>query len=169
MRAACGCLLLASIGVFSGCDSTAPAETYVDHQRVGPPSLPITALAEAQPTSGGIDLVVTVMVRNTLSAPVSVYTTASCAPFVALFPNPPGETHMNLSMMCPKGSPYLSVAPGDSIRLVRRLTASELAAFPPGKYVVEAAITTSLSGSGLLAGNIELPLAAPANQSASSR
>jgi hypothetical protein len=74
---------------------------------------------------------------------------------------------MNLSMMCPKDSPSLSLAPGDSIRLVRRVTAGELAAFPPGGYTIEAVITTSLAGSGLLAGRMDLPLAAPANPSAS--
>jgi hypothetical protein len=164
MRTADGCLLLALIGIFSGCEATAPHETYVDHQRVGLPSLPMTAASEVQPSSAGLDLVVTVALRNTLSAPVSVFTTASCAPFVSLFPYSSG-THMDLSMVCPKGSPYLSLAPGDSIRLLRRVTASELAGFSPGKYAIQAVITTSLSASGLSAGTVDLPLVAPASQS----
>ena len=157
-------LLFVTVSILYGCGAaTEPQERFDDYDRTGPPPIPFSAVAEAQPSGDGVDLVVTIGLHNSLSIPLLVYTTPSCAPLVILYPNSDGKavTHLNMSMVCPKDSPATSVAPGDSIRLVRRLTPSELAVYPPGKYLVEAAWTTSIYASGVSLGNFDLPLTIP--------
>ena len=82
---------------------------------------------------------------------------------LSLFPNPSGATvgHLDGSMQCPSTSPSVLLVPGDSIVLVHRVTASDLAKFPPGKYGIDVAFTTSSEVFGKSAGNVDLPLAPP--------
>ena len=152
---ACGVWLL------YGCDTTAPNTEF----RKSLPPIPLDFTLSVRSASGtdGVDLVVTAVVRNTRPSSVTILTGATCAPYLALFPNPSGEyqSHVTPAMQCPSTSPSTTLSPGDSISLVNRVTAPELLRLPPGKYGIDAAITTTAEMFGRSAGNVDLPLHVP--------
>ena len=129
------------------------------------PPTPVDLAVTAHAVNGpdGVDLVVTAVVRNATRSSATIFTGASCAPFVSLFSNPSGEyqSHLSPAMQCPVGSPSVALAPGDSIALVNRLLARDLAQYSPGTYGIDVAITTGTELTGRSAGNIDLPLRAP--------
>ena len=64
-------------------------------------------------------------------------------------------------MACAPGGSTLDLAPGDSTVVSRVLQADTLAAFAPGTYGVNVAVTTSTGLLGAWAGAVPLPLVAP--------
>ena len=129
--------------------------------RLAPPTLSLSATARPiSNASGGNDLEVSALLRNSTKTHIGVAVGAQCPLFVRIFPDPTGEQSgaLDASMGCPSGAPQLDVAPSDSLVLTRILSTDELRSFPPGAYGINVAVTTTAGLMGGWAGAVQLPL-----------
>jgi hypothetical protein len=142
------------------CNAEAPTQNGMEN-RLAPPTLSLTAISRPiSNASGGQDLEVSALLRNSTKTHIVVATGAVCPLFVRIFPDPTGEPSgsLDLSMACPSGSATVDLAPTDTLVLTRVVSADSLASFAPGNYGVNVAITTSTAVMGGWAGAILLPL-----------
>jgi len=144
-----------------GCSSKSPTEN--DGQlRTAPPTISVSATSRpVSNVSGGQDLQVSALLRNSTKSHFLLANGTQCPLFVQLFADPTGEAagSVALAMGCPSGGPTIDLAPGDSIVFTRTLPATTLALFAPGKYGINVAVTTTTDIIGVWAGAVLLPLA----------
>jgi hypothetical protein len=151
--------ILVALASFA-CNAEAPTENGGEN-RLAPPTLSFSAASRPiSNASGGQDLEVSVLLRNSTKTHIGVATGTLCPLFVRIFPDPTGEPSgsLDLSMACPSGSATVDLAPTDTLVLTRVLPADSLASFAPGNYGVNVAITTTTDVMGGWAGAILLPL-----------
>jgi hypothetical protein len=145
----------------SACHSEPVGESGCANCLTTAPLLPgVSATTSAQPATGApSSLEVSALLKN--GTPLS-FSVGECPLRIRLSPYPPGSYGSGSADGCPPGSPANTLAPGDSVTIVRTLGADTLSLFAPGQYQVSVDVTVTGPSYGYImgvaAGVVQLPL-----------
>ena len=149
------CLIRSSLFIaLTACSDACSTTSFDDYDHLSPPTPELRAISV---DSGGV-LKITVVVSNRWGVHLQMANSPQCPFAFRIFPDSTGEYLVQTGPGCPASGAATDLAPGDSVRLSRMLSATDLTQYTAGTYGINVSVATNTGTTTAWAGAVKLPL-----------
>lgn len=149
------CLIRSSLFIaLTACSDAISTTSFDGYDHLSPPTPELRAIAV---DSGG-DLKITVVVSNPNGVHLQIANSPQCPFAFRMFADSTGAAFVESGAGCPASGDRTDLVPGDSVRLSRILSPTDLTQYAPGTYGINVTVLANTTTTTAWAGAVRLPL-----------